>query len=347
MQIGTVPVGEGHPPFIIAEMSGNHSGSLDRALAIVDAAAVGGAQAIKLQTYTAGTMTLDLRRDEFLIQDADSLWAGSSLYELYDRAKTPWEWHEPIFDRAREHGLIPFSSPFDATAVDFLDDLDVPVFKIASLENTDLPLIRNVASRGKPLIISTGLATVEELGAAVNAAREAGCEDLVLLKCTSSYPAPVDGANLLTIPHLRRLFGCEVGLSDHTVGIGVAIASVALGATVIEKHLTLKRDDEGVDSTFSMDPEELTRLTTEAHNAWRALGDISFGPTASEVPTLRRRRSLYVTQNVPAGGVLTEDNVRAIRPGLGLSPGHIDAVLGLRVARDTPRGTPVAWDLFR
>ena len=347
MEIGSIPVGRDQAPFIIAEMSGNHGGSLERALAIVDAAAAGGAHAIKLQTYTADTMTLDLRRDEFVIEDEDNLWSGSSIYELFERAQTPWEWHEPIFERAREHGLIGFSSPFDATAVGFLNDLEVPLFKIASLENTDLPLIRAAASSGKPLIISTGLATVSELGAAVDAAREAGCRDLVLLKCTSSYPASPDSANLLTIPHLRQLFGCEVGLSDHTLGIGVAVASVALGATVIEKHLTLERNDDGVDSAFSMDPAELGLLVNESHNAWRALGQVSYGPTADEVPTLRRRRSLYVTKDIPAGEKVTADNVRAIRPGLGLSPANLDAVLGLTVVRDTARGSPVSWDLFR
>jgi pseudaminic acid synthase len=346
VKLGAVEVGCDHRPFIIAEMSGNHGGSLDRALAIVDAAAEAGASAIKLQTYTADTMTIDVRRDEFVIQDPGNLWAGSSLYDLYAKASTPWEWHEPIFERARQRGLEAFSSPFDGSAVEFLESLGAPMYKIASLENTDLPLIRAAAATGKPLIISTGLATIAELGDAVAAARAAGCRDLVLLKCTSSYPALPESANLLTIPHLRELFGCEVGLSDHTLGIGVAIASVALGATVIEKHLTMEKGDVGVDSAFSLDPPELDRLVRESEAAWKAVGSVRYGPTEAEVATLKRRRSLYVVRDVAASERLTLDNVRAIRPGYGLPPGMLDAVLGRRVSRDVPRGTPVTWDLL-
>ena len=268
-------IGPDQPPFIIAEMSGNHNQSLERALEIVDAAAKTGAHALKIQTYTPDTMTIDLDEREFHISDPKSLWEGHSLYKLYGEAYTPWEWHKPIFDRARELGIIAFSTPFDDTAVDFLESLDVPCYKIASFENTDLPLIRRVAATGKPLIISTGMASIAELDDTVKAAREAGCKDLILLKCTSTYPATASNTNILTIPHMRELFGCEVGLSDHTMGVGVSVASVALGATVIEKHFTLNRADGGVDSTFSMEPAEMTQLVLETERAWQALGKVS------------------------------------------------------------------------
>ncbi len=264
-------VGAGETPFVIAEMSGNHNQSLERALDIVEAAAKSGAHALKIQTYTPDTMTIDLDEREFHIGDPNSLWAGTSLYKLYGEAYTPWEWHKPIFDRASELGMIAFSTPFDDTAVDFLESLNVPCYKIASFENTDLPLIRRVAATGKPLIISTGMATVAELDETVRAARNAGCNDLILLKCTSTYPATADNTNILTIPHLRELFGCEVGLSDHTMGVGVSVASVALGATVIEKHFTLNRADGGVDSAFSMEPAEMAQLVIETGRAWQAI----------------------------------------------------------------------------
>lgn len=347
VHIGRRLVGRGHPPFVIAEMSGNHNGSLDRALAIVEAAATSGAHALKIQTYTPDTMTIDLDEREFRIGDPGSLWAGSSLYLLYAEACTPWAWHGPIFDRARALGLVAFSSPFDASAVAFLETLDVPCYKIASFENTDLPLVRRVAATGKPLIISTGMATVAELDETVRAAREAGCQDLVLLKCTSSYPATPEQTNLLTIPHLRDLFACEVGLSDHTMGVGVAVAAVALGATVVEKHFTLRRSDGGVDSAFSLEPAEMAQLAVETERAWQALGHVSYGATAAEVPSLQFRRSLYVVQDVKAGDLLTPDNVRAIRPGLGLPPKHLEQVLGRQAAVDIARGTPLAWDLVR
>lgn len=345
-EISGRPVGLGAPPFVIAEMSGNHNQSLDRALAIVEAAAASGAHALKLQTYTADTMTIDVREGEFFIADPNSLWSGSSLYELYQQAHTPWEWHEPIFRRARELGMIPFSTPFDETAVDFLESLDVAVYKIASFENTDLPLIRKVAATGKPMIISTGMASEAELDETVRAAREAGCKDLVLLKCTSTYPSTPENTNIRTIPHLRDLFACEVGLSDHTMGCGAAVAAVALGATVIEKHFTLSRADGGVDSAFSMEPEEMRILVTEAERAWQSLGRISYGATSAEMKSLVFRRSLYVVKDMAPGEIFSADNVRAIRPGLGLAPRWMDTVLGMAAKKAIKRGTALSWDLI-
>lgn len=340
------PIGRDAEPFIIAEMSGNHNQSLERALAIVEAAARSGAHALKLQTYTPDTMTIDLDEREFHIGDAGSLWKGKSLYALYGEAYTPWEWHAPLFARARELGMIPFSTPFDATAVDFLEGLDVPCYKIASFENTDLALIRRVAATGKPLIISTGLASIAELDETVRAAREAGCRHLVLLKCTSSYPSTPENSNVRTIPHLRDLFGCEVGLSDHTMGVGVAVASVALGATVIEKHFTLSRAEGGVDSAFSLEPAEMAQLVVETRRAWQGLGAVNYGMLEAERKSLQFRRSLYAVRDVRAGERLTRENVRAIRPGFGLPPAAIDTVIGRRVKRDVARGTALAWDLI-
>lgn len=338
-------IGCSHSPFVIAEMSGNHNQSLERALEIVDAAAASGAHALKLQTYTADTMTLDIREREFFIQDPKSLWKGCSLYDLYQEAYTPWEWHKPIFDRCRERGMICFSTPFDDTAVDFLETLDIPCYKIASFENTDLPLIRKVAATGKPMVISTGMATVAELDETVRAAREAGCNDLILLKCTSTYPSTPENTNILTIPHLRELFNCEVGLSDHTMGVGVSVAAVALGATVIEKHFTLSRADGGVDSTFSMEPAEMAQLIVETERAWQALGQVSYGPTEAEKKSLQYRRSLYVAQDSKAGDILTHENLRAIRPGNGLPPKFISVLLGRRLVKDVSKGVPMSWDL--
>jgi pseudaminic acid synthase len=346
LQIGGRPVGRGVRPFVIAEMSGNHNQSLERALAIVDAAADAGADALKLQTYSPDTMTLDLDEREFHIGDPASPWEGTSLYRLYGEAYTPWDWHAPLFDRARARGLVAFSSPFDASAVAFLEALDVPCYKIASFENTDLPLIRLVAATGKPVIISTGMASQAELEETVTAARAAGCRDLVLLKCTSTYPASPEHSNLATIPDLRVRFGCEVGLSDHTMGTEVALAAVALGATVIEKHLTLARADGGVDSTFSMEPPEMARLVTESARAWQALGRVSYGPTDAEKPSLQFRRSLYIVKALAQGDVITREHVRAIRPGLGLAPKHLDDVVGRRAAVAIARGTPLAWGLL-
>jgi pseudaminic acid synthase len=339
-------IGRDQVPFIIAEMSGNHNQSLEHALAIVDAAAQAGAHALKVQTYTPDTMTIDLDEREFHISDSKSLWAGTSLYELYGKAHTPWEWHVAIFDRARELGMIPFSTPFDDTAVSFLESLAVPCYKIASFENTDLPLIRRVAATGKPLIISTGMATVAELDETVRAAREAGCKDLILLKCTSTYPATAANTNILAIPHLRELFSCEVGLSDHTMGIGVSVASVALGVTVIEKHFTLSRADGGVDSAFSMEPAEMTQLVVETERAWQALGQVRYGPTEAEMGSIQFRRSLYVVKDIKAGDVLSRENVRAIRPGLGLPTKYLEHVLGKTVKHEVKRGTPLGWELL-
>jgi N-acetylneuraminate synthase len=328
-------------------MSGNHNQSLDRALEIVDAAAMSGAHALKIQTYTPDTMTLDLSDGDFFVSNKESLWTGRTLYDLYGSAHTPWQWHQAIFEHARKRGLVPFSTPFDASAVDFLEDLDVACYKIASFENTDLPLIRRVAETGKPMIISTGMASIAELDETVRAARQAGCKDLVLLKCTSTYPATPENTNLLTIPHMRRLFDCEVGLSDHTMGIGVSVASVSLGATVIEKHFTLARADGGVDSAFSMEPAEMKALVQETQRAWEALGAISYGPTSAEGESLKFRRSLYVTEDLRPGDVLTPTNLRAIRPGGGLPPKYIDELLGSRVRFAVKRGTPASWSLIR
>jgi N-acetylneuraminate synthase len=330
---------------IVAEMSGNHNQSLNRALEIVEAAAACGAHALKLQTYTADTMTLDLRDEDFLISDPNSLWKGNSLYELYRKAHTPWEWHKQIYDRCREHGLICFSTPFDETSVDFLETLGTPWYKISSFENIDIPLIRKVASTGKPMILSTGMATVSELDEAVCSAREVGCKDIILLKCTSSYPASPENSNLATIPHLRELFGVQVGLSDHTLGIGAAVAAVALGATLIEKHFTLRRSDGGVDAAFSLEPEEMRALVAETERAWRALGKILYGPQEEERKSLVFRRSLYVAQDMIAGEAFTTENLRIIRPGYGLPPIYYNHLLGKLIKHDARKGTPVSWNL--
>ena len=335
-----------HAPFVIAEMSGNHNQSLERALQIVEAAAKSGAHALKIQTYTPDTMTLDIDEREFHIADPGSLWSGTSLYKLYSQAYTPWEWHKPIFERAQALGMIAFSTPFDDSSVDFLESLDVPCYKIASFENTDLPLIRRVAGTGKPMIISTGMASVAELDETVRVAREAGCKQLVLLKCTSTYPATPENTNILTIPHMRELFGCEVGLSDHTMGVAVSVASVALGATVIEKHFTLSREEGGVDSQFSMEPPEMAQLVIETERAWQALGHVSYGATAAENKSLQFRRSLYIVQDLKAGETLTPENVRAIRPGLGLPTKYLEMVLGKCINQDVRRGTALNWHLI-
>ena len=346
IKLGKHNIGTSHRPFIIAEMSGNHNQSLERALKIVEAAAATGAQALKIQTYTPDTMTIDVNEGEFRIDDPKSLWAGRSLYDLYSEAHTPWEWHKAIFDRARELDMIPFSTPFDNSAVDFLETLDSDFYKIASFENTDLPLIRRVAETKKPMIISTGMMTLSEMDETVRVARESGCKDLILLKCTSTYPSTPEGTNIMTIPHMKKAFGCEVGLSDHTMGIGAAVASVALGASVIEKHFTLDRSDGGVDSAFSMEPLEMESLVIESERAWKALGDVVFGPSEKEKKSLLFRRSLYIVKDMLAGEVIDENNMRAIRPGCGLSPKYLETIMGKRVRRDTKRGTAVDWGLF-
>jgi N-acetylneuraminate synthase len=344
IEIAGRPIGADHPPFVIAEMSGNHNQSLGRALAIVEAAAKAGAHAIKLQTYTADTMTLDVRGGSFEISDPDSLWAGQNLHDLYKKAYTPWEWHAPIMERARELGLICFSSPFDETAVDFLEDLGVPAYKIASFENNHLPLIEKAASTGKPLIISTGMASLGELNDAVCTARDAGCRDLILLKCTSTYPATPANTNIRTIPHLRELFGCEVGLSDHTMGVGVSVAAVALGATVIEKHFTLSRAEGGVDSAFSLEPSELAALVQESERAWQALGQVRYGPTEAEQKSLVFRRSIYASADIAAGETFTIENIRIVRPGHGAPPHLFEQLLGRQARQDYSCGTPLSLD---
>jgi pseudaminic acid synthase len=343
LMIGGRMVGGGAAPFFIAEMSGNHNQSLDRALAIVDAAAAAGADAIKLQSYTPEMMTLDLARDEFVITNRDSPWYGRALFDLYREAATPFAWHAAIFARARERGILCFSAPFGAAAVELLEDLAAPCYKIASFELVDLALIRRVAATGKPLILSTGMATVAEIDEAVVTARQAGAREIVVLKCTSTYPAPPEASHLLTIPHLQQLTGCAVGLSDHTLGIGVAIAAIALGAVVIEKHFTLSRADGGVDSLFSLEPGEFQQLVSEGRRAHAALGQIHYGATAGEVRGRSRRRSLYVVRDVVAGEVISEENVRAIRPGLGLMPRHLPEVIGRIFRCNVACGTPLSW----
>ena len=336
-------IGSDYPPFVIAEMSGNHNQSLERALEIVESAAHAGAHAIKLQTYTTDTMTLDVRGGSFEINDQDSLWSGKNLHDLYKLAYTPWEWHAPIMERAKELGLVCFSSPFDETAVDFLETLGVPAFKIASFENNHLPLIEKAASTGKPLIISTGMASLGELEKAVQTARNSGCNNIILLKCTSTYPATPENTNISTIPHLKQLFGVEVGLSDHTMGVGVSVASVSLGASVIEKHFTLSRADGGVDSAFSLEPHELEALVIESKRAWQAIGSISYGPTSMEKKSLLYRRSIYVSHDISKGESFSTDNIRIVRPGDGASPSLYNDILGAIATKDYKKGTPLKF----
>ena len=345
-KIGSRSIGQDHPPFVIAEMSGNHNQSLERALTIVDAAAKAGAHALKLQTSTPDTMTIESSDKGFVIDDKKSLWNGDSLYGLYQKAYTPWEWHEPIMRHAEKLGMVCFSTPFDETALEFLESLNVQCYKIASFENTDVNLIRKVAATGKPIIMSTGMATIAELDESVQAAREAGCRDLVLLKCTSTYPSTPENTNLLTIPHMRDLFGCQIGLSDHTMGIGASVAATALGATVIEKHFTLRRADGGVDSAFSMEPEEMAALVVETERAHLAMGKVQYGCVEQEKNSRRLRRSVYIVRDLQPGDILTRENLRCIRPGLGLPPKYYELLLGRSVKSAIKRGTPAAWDLL-
>ena len=339
-------IGDNQQPFIIAEMSGNHNQSLDRALAIVDAAAEAGADAIKLQTYTADTMTINAKHNLFYIDDQKSLWKGKNLYELYQIAHTPWDWHKAIFERAKSKGMLAFSSPFDASAVDFLEELEVPVYKIASFENTDHPLLKKVAATGKPVIMSTGMTNLSDIDESVRILKENGCKDLVLLKCTSTYPASADTCNLMTIPHLQQMFGdIVVGLSDHTMGIGAPLAAIALGARVIEKHFTLDRSDGGVDSTFSLEPAELKMLVTESERAFRALGKVQYGIQKTEKSSKRFKRSIYIVKDMKIGEPFTAANLRIIRPGDGLEPKHFENVLGKEVRKDIKAGTPLSWEV--
>lgn len=346
IKIGRRRIGESQPPFIIAEMSGNHNQSLTRALAIVDAAAKAGAHALKIQTYTADTMTLNIRQREFVVRDKKSLWRGRSLFDLYQQAATPWEWHKAIFDRCKRRGIIGFSTPFDASAVDFLETLKVPCYKIASFELVDLPLIRRVAATRKPLILSTGMATAAEIGEAVASAKEAGARDIILLKCTSSYPAPPENSNLATLKDMTKRFHCPAGVSDHTLGLGVALAGVAYGAVVIEKHFTIKRAAGGVDSAFSMEPAEMAALVSESERAWSSIGSVSYGRTGQEKNSLVFRRSLYIVRDLKKGQRITAQDIRSIRPNHGLPPKYYGRLIGRKVARDVRQGTPVRWHLI-
>jgi pseudaminic acid synthase len=345
-KLGSRMVGRGERPFYIAEMSGNHNQSLEKALAIVDAAAKSGCDALKIQTYTADTMTLPLCKNEFLIEDKDSLWAGKTLYELYQEASTPYEWHAPIKKRCEEHGVSFFSTPFDLTAVDFLEDLGVDYYKIASFENTDKQLIEYTAKTKKPLIISTGMASVSELSEMVSWVEGSGGNELVLLKCTSAYPALPSDAHLATIPHMRDMLNIPVGLSDHTLGIGVAVASTVLGAAVIEKHFTLDRSEGGVDSAFSLEPQEFSSMVTECNRAFEALGEIRYKRGTQEQSSTRFKRSLYVAEDVSEGETFDSKNIRSIRPGLGLAPKHFDDFLGKKASRSISKGTPLSWDMM-
>jgi N-acetylneuraminate synthase len=344
MRIANREINSSNEPYVIAEMSGNHNQSLDRALEIVDAAANAGAHAVKLQTYKPETMTLESDEAEFYVSDPNSPWIGQNVFELYKLAQTPWEWHEEIIKRAKNRGMACFSSPFDETAVEFLESLDVPAFKIASLECTDLPLIRRVAQTQKPIIISTGTATLSEIEEAVETARDAGCKDIAILKCTTTYPASPENSNLRTIAHMKDAFGCQVGLSDHTMGCGTSVAAVAMGATIIEKHFTIRRADGGVDSQFSLEPPEFATLVVEVKRAWQSLGKILYGPSNAEINARNRRRSLYITDDLQVGDLLTSGNIRRIRPGNGIDCKYYDLVIGRRIKCEVKRGSPLSWD---
>ena len=335
-------IGQGHPTYIIAEMSGNHNQSYEKATEIVRAAKEAGADAIKLQTYTADTITIDTDNQYFRIKE-ENTWGGQTLYELYQKAYTPWEWQPMLKEEAEKIGLTLFSTPFDTTAVDFLDSMNVPAYKIASFEITDIPLIKYIAKRNKPIIISTGMATLEEIKEAV---REAGCRELALLKCTSAYPAPAEDINLKTIPHLAQTFGVPIGLSDHTLGITAPVAAVALGASIVEKHFTLSRLTPGPDSAFSLEPEEFHNMVTAIRETEKALGGVHYEPTARESENRNFRRSLFIVKDVKAGDLVTPDNVRSIRPGNGLHPKHLEEVMGCIFTKDASKGTPLKWDLI-
>lgn len=333
-------------PWIVAELSGNHNGDLGRALDLIDVAADCGVDAIKLQTYTADTITLDIPKKEFVVDKPGSVWHGRTFHSLYQEAHTPWEWHAALAQRARECGMEWFSSPFDATAVEFLETLAPACYKIASPEIIDLPLISQCARTGKPMVISTGMATVSEIGDAVDTARRNGCDSLILLKCTTNYPSSPETSNLRTIAHMAELFGCPTGVSDHTLGIGAAVAATALGAVLIEKHLTLRRAEGGPDSHFSLEPHEMKALVKETKVAFQALGKIQYGPQETEKASMQGRRSLYVTTDMKAGEVFSESNVRSVRPGLGLSPKYLEVILGKKINKAVPAGTALSWDLI-
>lgn len=346
IKIGDFIINEKSRPFIIAEMSGNHNQSVDRALEIIDAAAECGADAVKLQTYTPDTMTIDHDKGLFYIDDPKSLWNGNTLYDLYKTAHTPWEWHKQIFDRAKEKGIMIFSTPFDASSVDFLETLDVPAYKIASFENKDWELLKKVAKTNKPVIMSTGASTISEISESVAVLKKNGCNDIILLKCTSTYPATPESTNLKTIPHMKDIFDCFTGLSDHTMGIGVPIASVALGAKVIEKHFTLDRSDGGVDSDFSIEPQELKSLVTECERAHLSLGKVSYDILKDEESSLRFKRSIYVVKDIQKGEKFDKKNIRIIRPGDGMEPKYYQKIIGKESKNALKRGTPMSWELL-
>lgn len=346
INLGSVSIGHNHKPFVIAEMSGNHNQSLKKALSIIDAAADAGAHAIKLQTYTADTLTINVSHGEFHINDPNSLWKGRNLYELYQEAMTPWEWHKALFNRANEKGILCFSTPFDDSAVDFLEELEMPIYKIASFENNHLPLLRKIARTGKPVIMSTGISRLSDIEKAVGTLRENGCGELILLKCTSTYPASPENTNILTIPHMSKLFNCHVGLSDHTLGIGTAVASVALGARVIEKHFTISRAEGGVDSAFSMEPQEFRSLVDESERAFLSLGEVKYGILPDEMKSLTFKRSVYIVEDMEEGDIFTPQNIRIIRPGLGIAPEYYEMMIGKKVNRTVKRGTALTFDLI-
>jgi len=337
-------IGQSHPPYIIAELSANHNGKLETALKIIEEAAKAGADAVKLQTYRPDTITLDSDADEFRIKGG--LWDGRTLYELYEEAHMPWEWHEPLFQHAKKLGIPIFSSPFDTTAVDLLEDLNAPAYKIASFEAVDLALIRYVAGTGKPMIISTGMANAEEIEEAITAAREGGCKELAILQCVSGYPAPAEDYNLRTIPDMIERFGLVTGLSDHTLDNTTAIASVVLGASLIEKHFTLDRNGGGPDDSFSLEPADLAALCRDSKTAWKALGQIDYGRKSSEQGNAQFRRSLYFVKDMQAGEAITEDSVRSVRPGFGLPPKKLEWVIGQKLSKAVSANTPVKEDSF-
>jgi pseudaminic acid synthase len=342
MKIADREISLAQPPYIIAELSANHNGSLERAMDIVRAAKQAGASAVKLQTYRPDTITLDSDRPEFMIHGG--LWNGKRLFDLYQWAHMPWDWHQPLFSLAKELGITIFSSPFDFTAIDLLAELDAPAYKIASFEAIDLPLIRYAAETQKPLIISTGMANEAEIDAALNTAHKYGCGDVALLHCVSGYPAPAEEYNLRTIPHMRQFFGCEIGLSDHTIGNTTAITATAIGASLIEKHFTLSRADGGPDSAFSLEPAELTQLVNDSKTAWASLGTVNYTPTPAEKQNVQFRRSLYLVKAVRNGDILTKEHIRSVRPGLGLPPSQYENVLGRKVTHDQPANVPLSWE---
>lgn len=346
IRISKIVIGRNHEPFVIAEISGNHNQSLEKALKIIDAAADSGAHAVKLQTYTADTLTINVEHGEFFISDSTSLWKGRSLYNLYQEAYTPWEWHKALFDRAKERGMLCFSTPFDETAVDFLESLDMPVYKVASFENNHIPLLKKIAATGKPVIMSTGISTLADIALAVQTLRSNGCNDIILLKCTSTYPATPENTNIITIPHMAQMFNCHVGLSDHTMGVGVAIGAVALGARVIEKHFTIDRSEGGVDSTFSMEPAEFRTLVDETKKVFQSLGEVSYGILPEELKSQTFKRSLYIVEDMREGEILTEKNLRIIRPGLGLAPKYLEQMLGKKINCSVKKGTALTFDLI-